>query len=440
MIQFIARISTKFVQRWLPDAFIFSIFLTIIVFVAGIFAQGESATSMTKYWGDGIWNLLTFAMQVTITLVTGHVLAQSKPIQMALGKISTLAKTPPQAIMLMTFIALIACWLNWGFGLIASALLAKELAKRVQGVDFPLLVAAAYSGILIWHAGLSGSIPLKLAMQGSEFGVERVIPVSDTMFSFPILTICLLMLVSLPIVNRLMMPRKNEIKTFVALFPEQLEEKKYDAKHKANTPAERLENSRVVSLLLTAIGIWYVILYFTEGGSLNLNSLNLIFLVLGIIFHGTPSSYLDALNDAVKGSAGIVIQFPLYAGIMGMVVQSGLATSISSWFVSISTADTFPVFTFLSAGLVNLFVPSGGGQWAVQAPIVIPAAQSLGVPLEQAAMAVALGDAWTNMAQPFWALPLLGIAGLGIRDIMGYCVVALIWSGLIFSLGLSFLY
>jgi len=437
MIQSIARISTKFVQRWLPDAFIFSIILTAIVFTAGIFSQNESPATMVRFWGDGIWNLLTFAMQVILTLITGHVLAQSRPVKIGLSKIATLAKTPSQAIMLMTFIALIACWLNWGFGLIASALLAKELARQVRGVHFPLLVASAYSGILIWHAGLSGSIPLKLAMVGGGFGVEQVIPVSQTMFSFPILVTCLVMLLSLPIINSLMLPSKHEVQAFEEIPIEQLQE---NFINKNRTPAERLENSVIISFLLAGIGLWYLFMHFTEDGALDLNSLNLIFLVLGILFHGTPASYLNAVNDAVKGAAGIVIQFPLYAGIMGMVVQSGLATSISTWFVSISTEATFPVLTFLSAGLVNLFVPSGGGQWAVQAPIVVPAALSLGVPLHQAAMAVALGDAWTNMAQPFWALPLLGIAGLGIRDIMGYCIVALLWSGFIFSLGLSFLY
>lgn len=437
MIQSIARISTKFVQRWLPDAFIFSILLTAIVFIAGVFSQDESPATMVRFWGDGIWNLLTFAMQVILTLITGHVLAQSKPVKIGLSKIATLAKTPAQAIMLMTFIALIACWLNWGFGLIASALLAKELARQVRGVHFPLLVASAYSGILIWHAGLSGSIPLKLAMPGGGFGVDQIIPVSETMFSFPILIICAVMLVSLPIINSLMIPNKSEVQPFEEIPIEQLQE---NIINKNITPAERLENSVIISFLLAGIGLWYLFIHFIDDGALDLNSLNLIFLVLGILFHATPANYLNAVNDAVKGAAGIVIQFPLYAGIMGMVVQSGLATSISTWFVSISTESTFPVLTFLSAGLVNLFVPSGGGQWAVQAPIVVPAALSLGVPLHQAAMAVALGDAWTNMAQPFWALPLLGIAGLGIRDIMGYCIVALLWSGFIFSLGLSFLY
>jgi len=167
--------------------------------------------------------------------------------------------------------------------------------------------------------------------------------------------------------------------------------------------------------------------------------MNFTFLFLGILLHKTPRRYLHSLNNAVKGSAGIILQFPFYSGIMGMMIASGLAATISGWFVSISSESTLPFFAFLSAGLVNIFVPSGGGQWAVQGPIMIPASIELGTPLAKTAMAVAWGDAWTNMIQPFWALPALGIAGLGARDIMGYCLVALLYSGLVLGLTLLIL-
>ena len=209
---------------------------------------------------------------------------------------------------------------------------------------------------------------------------------------------------------------------------------------KISTPANYVENHRLPTFLLGLLGVYYLVDYITYDGVIGLNTINFIFLVAGLLLHQSPASYLAALSEAVKGLCGVVLQFPLYAGIMGMMVGSGLAASMSGWFVSISNADNFTLLTFLSAGLVNIFVPSGGGQWAIQAPIVIPAAQSLGVPLHQAAMAVAFGDAWTNMIQPLWALPLLGIARLKIRDIMGYCTVTLIWSGFVFALGMIFLF
>ena len=442
MIQALAGLFTRIMQRWLPDAFLFAIILTFVVLLGGIFVEHKPINQMVEFWGDGVWNLLTFSMQALLTLVTGHVLAQTTFVNRGLRSIGGLANTPGQAIVLMTIIALICGWINWGFGLIASGLFAREIAQRVKGVHYPLLVAAGYSWMLLWHAGLSGTIPLKIAVADGDTLAElmggQTISVSETIFHTPVLITCGLLLMTVPIVFRLMMPTANNVSEIPAALKTVIKEK--PLKFNEMTPAEKLENSMLLSLLLGGLGLYYLIGYFIAGGKLGLNSLNLIFLVLGLLLQKTPANYLNALNDAIRGTSGIVLQFPLYAGIMGMMVESGLAVSISEWFVRISTADTFALFTFLSAGIVNFFVPSGGGQWAVQAPIVMPAAQSLGVPLNHAAMAIAFGDAWTNMVQPFWALPLLGIAGLGIKDIMGYCTVVLLWSGLVIGLCMLFLF
>lgn len=442
MIQSLANFFTRIMQRWLPDAFLFAVILTFVVLISGVVAEDKSVNQMINFWGDGIWNLLTFSMQALLTLVTGYVLAKTPFVKSILRLISGVARTPGQAIVLMTVIALLCGWVNWGFGLIASGLFAREIAQRVNGVHYPLLVAAAYSGMLIWHAGLSGSIPLKVAVaDGDSLGEllgGRSIPVGETIFSSEVLTICALLILTVPIVYRLMMPPADQ----VTEIPADLRDEEVEAPKSASemTPAEKLENSMLISLLLSGMGLYYIVGYFMDGGKLGLNSLNMIFLMVGLLLQRTPANYLRALNEAIRSTTGIVLQFPLYAGIMGMMVSSGLAVSISEWFISISTADTFTLFTFLSAGIVNFFVPSGGGQWAVQAPIVIPAAQTLGVPLNQAAMAVAFGDAWTNMVQPFWALPLLGIAGLGIKDIMGYCTVILLWSGFVMGLAMIILF
>lgn len=440
MVRSLSNFFTGIMQRWLPDAFIIAIVLTFVVLIGGVLGQGHTPAKMIEFWGDGVWNLLVFSMQVTITLVTGSVLAQTAVVKKGLKKLASLAKTPSQAIILMTAIALICCWISWGFGLITSALMAREIAKQVKGVHYPLLVASAYSGMLIWHAGLSGSIPLKIAVSdGDVLGTLMngvTIPLSETIFSWEVMTICLVLFITLPILNRLMMPNADDT---IEIHPDQSGEIE-EISVQENTPASRIENHRLPTLLLGLLGGYYLLSYFMDGGKIGLNTINFIFLVLGLLLHRSPASYLSALNEAVKGVSGIVLQFPLYAGIMGMMVKSGLAVSMSEWFISISTADTFTLFTFLSAGIVNFFVPSGGGQWAVQAPIVIPAAQSLGIPLNHAAMAVAFGDAWTNMVQPLWALPLLGIARLGIKDIMGYCTVALLWSGLVYTLGMVLLF
>jgi short-chain fatty acids transporter len=438
MIRIMADFFSGIVRRWLPDAFLFAAILTVVVFLAGIVAESRSPVEMISYWGSSFWSLLTFSMQMVLILVTGYVLAKTAAVRRGLEWTAALAKTPAQAIGLVTVVAVLASWINWGFGLVVGALMARELARRVRGVHYPLLVASAYTGFLIWHAGLSGSIPLKIAVPGDDVlsgltgGVA--IPVSDTIFSAGVLIIVAVLLVTLPVLNRLMIPKPEGV---VEADPAILDEPEPSTRRRgAESPAERLENSPVVSMALGLMGLAFVVHHFGTGGALGLDTVNFIFLFSGLILHRTPAGYLRALNDAIRTTGGIVLQFPLYAGIMGMMIHSGLAASISQWFVEISNPTTFPVLTFLSAGVVNFFVPSGGGQWAVQAPIVMPAAEALGVPLSKAAMAVAFGDAWTNMVQPFWALPLLAIAGLKIRDIMGYCVVALLWSGIVISLAL----
>ncbi len=448
MIRNSANWFSKIMQRWLPDAFVIAILLTAIVFLAGVFAQKESAVQMANYWGKGFWNLLTFAMQMLLILVLGSVVATSQAVQAGLNQIARLAKSPAQAVVLVTLVSLLAAWLNWGFGLIVGALVAKRVALNVKQVDFPLLIASAYSGMLIWHSGLSGSIPLKLATSGqdalSELMQNQVFDLSQTIFAWQNLLIIALLVISLPILNWLMLPNKADRQSLDSDQASQLESIATDTLSNQasadSSPAQRLENSAVVSALLALLGLAYLINYFYHGGGIQLNIINLCLFISGLVLHRTPAKFTRAVSVSIASTSGIIIQFPIYAGIMGMMVHSGLAASMSEWFISIADSQSFPVFTFFSAGLVNFFVPSGGGQWAVQAPIVIPAAIELGVPINQAAMAVAWGDAWTNLIQPFWALPLLAIAGLSIRDIMGYCAVILIWSGLVITSVIYFAY
>lgn len=443
MIRALGNFFTKIAKRWIADAFVFAIVLTIIVFALGMIIQKASFFDMTKYWGDGMWGLLAFSMQMVLVLVLGSALAISKPVKKVMVAIAMFADTPVKAIMTITVVALVGNYLNWGFGLIVSAILAKEIAKHSKGIHYPLLVASAYSGFIIWHSGLSASIQLTIASKNpvmEKFGEGVIVPTSETLFSTQTLVIAAILLVSMPIINMLMHPKKQEeiISVDPGIFADDDKEVPVKAS-KDMTPAERQENSIVLALIIGVVGVIYTVMYFIKGGDLGLNIVIFIFLVLGLIFHKTPINYVGAITQSVGNAGGIVLQFPFYAGIMGMMVSSGLAATFSNWFVSISTPTTFPFFTYLSAGIVNMFVPSGGGQWAVQGPIMMPAAKALGVSYAQTASAIAWGDAWTNMIQPFWALPLLAVAKLNIKDIMGYTTVILLWAGLITSLGLLFL-
>ncbi|WP_417898568.1 short-chain fatty acid transporter [Bacillus haimaensis] len=427
----------RLMQRYLPDPFLFVIILTFVVFGLGLLFTDSGPVDMAKHWGGGFWALLAFSMQMVLVLVTGHVLASSPIFKRMLGSLASTAKSPGAAIIIVTIVSIVASWINWGFGLVIGALFAKELAKRVENVDYRLLIASAYSGFIVWHGGFSGSIPLTIATEG-HFSQDLigVISTDQTIFAPFNLAIIAALFITLPLLNRLMMPSKDETITVdPAMLNDSSSLQAATIEKGALTPADRLENSWILSLLVSVMGLFFLFLYFADNGfKLNLDIVNFLFLFLGILFHWRPKHFLEAVMNAVKGASGIIIQFPFYAGIMGMMVASGLAGVMSEAFVSISNEHTFHFFAFISAGIVNVFVPSGGGQWSVQAPIMLEAAQSLDVSVAKTAMAVAWGDAWTNMIQPFWALPALAIAGLKAKDIMGFCVIVLFISGVIISL------
>jgi short-chain fatty acids transporter len=432
----------RVVNRWLPDPFLFAVILTIVVFVAAMIGTQQGPLELVWAWGgqgktqSGFWSLLAFAMQMALVLVFGSAMASAKACKRALGAIASLAKNKRSAILITTFVSTICCWLNWGFGLIAGALLAREVAKRVRDVDYPLLIAAAYSGFVIWHAGLSGSIPLQMnAAGGTEIlGVAYSASTMETIFHPMNLLMVAVILVLMPFVNYAMHPDASHT---IVVDPSKLVDEE-ERTYTKDTPAEKMEHSKILWVITLVLGFVYIVYYFVKNGfSLDLNIVNMIFLFLGILLHGDLRRYVDAVGDAAAGAAGILLQFPFYAGIMGLMVAANpetgvsLAGIIANFFTNISTNVTFPVLTFLSAGIINFFVPSGGGQWAVQAPIVMPAATEMGIEYGRAAMAIAWGDQWTNMIQPFWALPALGIAGLSARNIMGYLVIVLIFTGLV---------
>ena len=429
----------RVVNRWLPDPFLFAVILSIIVYVFAMIATKMGPLKILNAWGttSGFWNLLAFSMQMALVLVLGSAMASAKPCKKALRAVAGMYHNNMQAIVVTTFVSTVCCWLNWGFGLVIGALLAKEVVRRVPTVDYPLLIASAYSGFVIWHAGLSGSIPLDL-VAGKTFGeVLNQAPITATLFHPMNLIMCGVILLAMPFVNYAMHPDKDHTVTIDPSLLVEEEERTYEVK----TPADRMEHSKILWAIILLGGFVYIIYYFVQNGfTLGLNIVNMIFMFLGILLHGDLRRYVDAISDAASGAAGILLQFPFYAGIMGMMVAANeqgdsLAGVISEFFVSISNNVTFPMLSFLAAGVVNFFVPSGGGQWAVQGPIMMPAGAAMGIENGRTAMAIAWGDQWTNMIQPFWALPALGIAKLSARDIMGYLVIVTIFTGVVACLG-----
>ncbi len=443
MIKFCVRL----VQRWLPEPFIFAILLTFVAAVVTMPVCHQTPIEIVEHWGGGVWNLLSFAMQMALVLVCGSALAAAPAIKRGIDALARIPKTPAAAIALVTVVSALACWLNWGFGLIIGVVFAKAIARQLAGVDYRLLIASAYSGFVVWHAGMSGSIPLTLATEGEVAKVTQgtldiTVPASQTIFDMHNLVMVLLVIVAITVANTLMHPKKGA----VTVDPALLEEDTKDLKNTKNltdpTPAQRLENSPILSWMIALLLAAYVVVKLGfRGGSLDLGTVIMIFLSLGLMLHGSPVAYVRAFGKATTGAAGIILQFPLYAGIMGIITgvgESGVSMGnlIAQGCIDISTPVTYPLLTFLFAAVLNMFVPSGGGHWAIQAPIMLPAGAALGVDAGLTGTAIAWGDAWTNLIQPFWALPALAIAKLSARDIMGYCLVDLLITGVIICGGL----
>lgn len=434
----------KVVQRYLPEPFIFAIILTFIAVLLAMPICHQTPVEVVEHWGNGVWNLLAFSMQMALVLVCGSTLAAAPVVKKAISSLASVPKTPSGAIALVTAVSAIACWLNWGFGLIVGVIFAKEIARKLTGVDYRLLIASAYSGFVVWHAGISGSIPLTMATPGEALTaatngiLTQPVPITQTILDPHNLVMVLLVIVALVAVNSRMHPKLGA----VTIDPALLTEEEMPETEKPTTPAEKLENSRLLNWLIAAMGLAYLVVkLFFRGGSFDLNSVIMLFLFVGIILHGTPLSYVRAFTKSASGAAGILLQFPFYAGIMGIITGVGhsgicFGTVISDACISISTPTTYPLLTFLCAAVLNMFVPSGGGHWAIQAPIMFAAGADLGVDPGLTGTAIAWGDAWTNLIQPFWAIPALAIAKLNAKDIMGFCLIDLLVTGVIICGGL----
>lgn len=435
----------NFMQKYLPEPFIFAIILTFAAILIAIPVCHQTVWEVVGNWGGGVWNLLGFSMQMALVLVTGATLAAAPLIKKGISSLASKPKTPATAIALVTVISAVACWLNWGFGLIVGAIFAKEIAKKMHGVDYRLLIASAYSGFVVWHAGISGSIPLKMAsdlndlVKATNGVITSTIPVTRTILDPHNVIMVVIVTIAIVVINSMMHPKGLNV---VTIDPSLLKEEEETVSDKPNTPATKLENSRVLSVILAVLGFTFLIInLFIKKSSFDLGAVILLFLFLGIVLHKTPIAYVRSFGKSVGGAAGILLQFPFYAGIMGIITGVGasgicLGTVVSEAFVNISTSTTYPIYTFLCAAILNMFVPSGGGHWAIQAPIMFAAGDALNVDHGLTGMAIAWGDAWTNLIQPFWALPALAIAKLNAKDIMGFCLIDLVVSGIVIILGL----
>ncbi|SIT09643.1 TIGR00366 family protein [Belliella pelovolcani] len=422
----------------LSPTFVLALVLSLLVFLlANIFTNpGDHgflvySFEVLKFWQKGFWELLEFTMQMVLILIFGHALAISTPIARFLNWLSSGVRSNTHAVLLTGFTAMFAGYVNWGFGLILGAILAKEVAiqadKSGVKINYPLVAASGYLGMLIWHGGLSGSAPLKVAEKqhflSSQIGV---ISVSETLFSNFNLGVNLVLLAGLFIIMCLLSKGNFSPKNHLVV----------DEISKPLVGKDKV--GLVLGIIILGLSISDIAVNWGGFSFIDLNYVNFTLMGLGMLAFGSLTAYIKAITIAVSGSVEILLQFPFYAGILGIMKYSGLLVLISEAIVYYSTAETFPVLAFFSAAFVNFFIPSGGGQWAIQGPVIMDATLKLGLDPSRMVMVFAYGDQVSNMLQPFWALPLLAITGVAAKDILKYTLYFFGLAILVFAICIYF--
>ena len=446
-MQFLVRIASalnNWTARWVPGSFSIALILTLFTVALAVALTPHTLFDALRFWGDGFWELLTFSMQMTLIMVTGYIVVVSPAVNAFLRWLSSLPKNPHAAIAFTALGAMLLGWINWGIGILGSAVLVKYIARQHREVDYRLLVAVAYFGLgCTWHAGLSASAPILVATPGHFMEQQvGVIPLTRTIFHPFNLVATLAVLAVMTTLAYLLHPRNVKERRLVPVaalenvgtfMPPVIPSEK--------TFANWIDYRYGLNLIVGLIGIYYLGHYFVTQGfeRITINTVNFTFLTAGILLHRSPAAVLKAAAESASFIYNIVLQFPFYSGMYGIIKGSGLSNTIGDAFVTVATPKTLPVIVYWYSGIVNYFVPSGGSKWAVEAPYIIEAAKSLGVAYDQIVVAYAWGDMMTDLLQPFWAIPLLAAAGIEFKEILGYEMIAFIVYAFLVSLFFYFM-
>jgi short-chain fatty acids transporter len=437
----LALALTAWTERWVPDAFVFALVGTLIVVAAAVTATPSTPGQVIDAWGTGFWELIPFTLQMSLIIITGHVLATSAPMNHLIRALAAWPSSPKAAVAMVTFFAMASSWINWGFSLVFSAVLAQEIARRHDEVDYRALAAASFLGLgSIWAQGLSGSAALQMATPGAlqqpirdiiaAGGIvpDGIISFRHTVFLWQSFVSVGVEMVVVTLVMWLATPpagRGRSARDLGIALPDQASEP--PAVTSAPTPGQWLEHSPVLTWAVVALGGGYLVRYFSQSSAplsaITLNVVNLSFLMVGFLLHRTPARLMRAVQAATPAVWGVILQFPFYAGIAGIITATHLNERLATAFVSLSTPATFPAIVAIYSAVLGVFVPSGGSKWVIEAPYVMAAAHTLHVHLGWVVAAYDLGEALANLIQPFWMLPILGMFRLGARDVMGYTLI-----------------
>lgn len=440
---------TEFAERWVPDSYVIALVLSMAAFVLAAIFTPSNPYQIVQAWGKGFWTLLEFSMQMSLIVITGYALATTPLCKNLIVRICNKPKAPSQVYLWAVLISAAGYYLNWGFGLVFAALITKELAKQAAKkgilVDYRYLCGASWTAFYIWHMGLSGSAPLLVAT-ANHFMVKEigVIPIGQTIFHpYNLILTGLSLLAIVLLFWKVMLPTDpGKIKTFADLRPDLAKDEVVETKKniKITTPSEWFTYTPWFSYLIGIMFLVYLYYHFFElGKSLDINVLNFIFLMLIIFLYKRPADLIKAIKSSTSASWGVILQFPFYAGIFGVMKYTGLVDTLAQWVISFSTETTFPAIAALLTSVIGYFIPSGGSKWVIEAPFLIPAGQALGVPAAKTIIAYMFGGDLVALIQPFFAVPFMAVAGLEFKDFVGYSFVAFLVLGLIMIIGLTFI-
>jgi len=442
---------SRSVEKWFPDPFLFAVILLFIVYIMAWAIVGANPYQSMGFMYRGWWAFLAFAMQMCLILLLGYALAVHPSVGRLIRRLCRLPRNGKEAASLVALVACIFAWINWGLGLIVGALMAREMGRNAHerglAVHYPVLCAAGYTGLgLIWHWGLSGSAPLLSNVPGHFLeDVIGLVPANLTIFSSYGLWNSLLITIFAMAAVYLLHPRSPERCRGIEAYAPQLlkeEEVALEEPKAAVTLADRIENNRWLAIIMVCLGIGAMVWWFGTRGfmrGIDLDSVNFCLIIIGLILYLNPIAYLRAIFRGAGAVGGIILQFPFYAGIQGVMVHSGLAVALAGALAGVATAATMPVIAWLIGGFVNIFIPSGGGEWMTIGHIIAHTSIAVDAPIGQTIMAYGAGDSWTNLFNPFWAIALLAITRVRARDMFGYCIAILLLAMIPYALGLTFI-
>ena len=428
-----------FTQRWIPDSWVVCMVLTIVAILLAMAGAGASLNESILAWGDGMWSLLELAMQFSIAMIAAHACVSSRPVFRLLDRLAGLPdpSRPLQAIVLIGTYSMVTGYVNWALSVVASALFVPFVARRNPRADIRVLIAGAYLGLgTVWHGGLSGSAPLILATPGNPLiapatgapVIDRLVPVTESLFnSFNLTYVVVIFIVALATVVALH-PRgvpktltDEQIDRMMPTLPEPIP---------SDTPAGGLESFRgwvILAAVLIGYPLGHSMVTRGFGATWTINAYNAVFLLAALLLQGRPSNLVRAFSNGARTASGVILQFPFYAGIFGVINNTELGAWLGGQFVRVATTETYPLVVYFYSGFMNLFVPSAGSKWLIEAPYLLPAAAELGVSATTTVLAYAYGDSTTNLIQPFWAIPILTVTGLRFGDVLGYTgIVAIV--------------